>query len=111
MITAPKQKGEKTMRLADSEAFELLLINYMNNPCISEESKYLLDVVLNMAKANPTIEGVPVVRCKDCKHAKTLFVGDLTGKKVLQCNAWHAYINPSMYDYCSRGEKRESEEQ
>lgn len=95
------------MRLTDSEAFELLLINYMNNPYTSEESKYLLSVVLSMAQANPTVEGVPVVRCKDCKHAKTLFVGELTGAKVLQCNAWHAYINPSMYDYCSRGERRE----
>lgn len=97
------------MRLTDSEPFELLLINFMNNPYISEDAKYVLSVVLDMAKANPTIEGVPVVRCKDCKHAKTLFVGELTGAKVLQCNAWHAYINPGMYDYCSKGERREAE--
>ena len=57
----------------------------------------------------PTIDAVEVVRCKDCKHAETLFFGGLTGKKVLLCNAWQAYINPSMYDYCSKGERREAD--
>lgn len=98
------------MRLADSEAFELLLINYMNNPCISEDAKYVLDVVLSMAKANPTIEGVPVVRCKDCKYQKNSFLTRLSEEGILRCEAWGIDIYPRKYDYCSRGVKRESEE-
>ena len=56
-----------------------------------------------------TIDAVPVVRCKNCKHAETLFFGEGTGKKVLLCHAWQAYINPSMYDYCSKGERRKAD--
>lgn len=95
------------MRLTDSEAFELLLINYMNTPYTSEEAKYVLDVVLSMAKANPTVEGVPVVRCKDCIYYKpTRFIPSL------RCtNSFYGdfTLTTEKYDYCSRGIRKESE--
>lgn len=96
------------MRLTDSEAFELLLINYMNNTCMSEEAKYVLSVVLDMAKANPTIDAIPVVRCKDCIYYKfTRFI------HPYRCtNPFYEGfpLTTEKYDYCSRGIRKESEE-
>ena len=58
--------------------------------------------ILNLAKAwlwnevniAPTIDAVPVVRCRECKHLG--FCGDATNLEVM-----------GFYGYCSRGERKE----
>ena len=50
--------------------------------------------LISLIQAAPTIDAVPVVRCKDCKH----FIGD---KCADNGYTW----NPN--DYCSYGERRE----
>ena len=47
----------------------------------------------------PTIDYVPIVRCKDCKHLNvdTMF-------NQYWCNGREV----DLLDYCSRGERRES---
>ena len=42
----------------------------------------------------PTIDAVPVVRCRECKHLG--FCGDSTNLEVM-----------GFYGYCSRGERKE----
>ena len=42
----------------------------------------------------PTIDAVPVVRCRECKHLG--FCGDATNLEVM-----------GFYGYCSRGERKE----
>lgn len=57
----------------------------------------------------PAIDAVPVVRCKDCKHAeKSKYAFDWDGKTPLcecsymtQPNRWH--------EYCSWAERKEAE--
>ena len=58
--------------------------------------------ILNLAKAwlwnevniAPTVDAVPVVRCRECKHLG--FCGDATNLEVM-----------GFYGYCSRGERKE----
>lgn len=52
----------------------------------------------------PTIDAVPVVRCKDCKHFTE-------GMAVGMCKRIpDRPIIPMMYDdFCSRGERRDSD--
>ena len=58
--------------------------------------------ILNLAKAwlwnevniAPTIDAVPVVRCRECKHPG--FCGDATNLEAM-----------GFYGYCSRGERKE----
>ena len=46
----------------------------------------------------PTIDAVEVVRCKDCRHCG--FCGESTNLEVM-----------GFYGYCSRGERKDDEQQ
>lgn len=75
------------------------------------------DVVYHMEKQLyevPTIDAVPVVRCKECDNWATEFS---SGRKSLGnyrciCQEWsdaedHRYVYTGENEYCSRGERRE----
>lgn len=57
----------------------------------------------------PTVDAVPVVRCKDCKHWKTAEGVNLS-KRVRLCtyHIWHQYARHDE-DFCSRGERKDGE--
>ena len=70
------------MRLIDADVLNLLL-------GISDRdiyAKYMLDKM-------PTIDAVPVVRCKDCKHRFK--------------DSWCEYADDDDNFYCARGERKE----
>ena len=48
-----------------------------------------------VVKETPTVDAIPVVRCRECKHLG--FCGDATNLEVM-----------GFYGYCSRGERKES---
>lgn len=55
----------------------------------------------------PTVDAVPVVRCKDCKHWKTAEGVKLS--KRLKCCTYHIghkYVRCDE-DFCSRGERKD----
>lgn len=88
------------MRLIDADALDKLL-----NDCM-ERYKFIaepigiirsdeINAIRNLIKEQmPTVDAVPVVRCKDCRYRNT----DPHCKDVLNDN-W----------YCADGERRESE--
>ena len=49
---------------------------------------------LRCIEQSPTVDAVPVVRCRECKHLG--FCGDATNLEVM-----------GFYGYCSRGERKE----
>ena len=60
---------------------------------------------------SPTIDAVPVVRCKDCKHCNISLVLP-TGRKMYNCMEGshdHQTLLKSN-DFCSRGERRKEYE-
>lgn len=57
-------------------------------------------------KNAPTIEAVPVVRCKDCKYSKKFYI---TGNRYCDFHGAHEYP-VSDDDYCSNGAKMDLEE-
>jgi len=50
----------------------------------------------------PTIDAVPVVRCKDCKHSFMLF-----GRMHCESFADTDYLMLDEYDFCCRGERKD----
>lgn len=60
------------------------------------------DDIINRINHTPTIDAVPVVRCKDCKH----YHADTLTCQNDGCGAEH----PNWYgnDFCSYGERRDS---
>lgn len=55
-----------------------------------EQNEAYIDA--EILRAIPTVDAVPVVRCKDCKHCG--FCGEATNLAVM-----------GYYGYCSRGER------
>lgn len=48
----------------------------------------------------PTVDAVPVVRCKECKH--------MVNNVGVFCKVWHGYNGFGGDGFCSYGEKRET---
>ena len=55
---------------------------------------YTEEDVIMMIMTAPTVDAVPVVRCRECKHLGVC--GDATNLEVM-----------GFYGYCSRGERKE----
>ena len=86
------------MRLIDADeliAVCEILINTSTNGYLFEQAKWL-------AQDAPTIDAVPVVRCKDCKWW-TKQEASLQGR----CDAYGMY--PTGAWYCARGERKDDE--
>ena len=68
---------------------------------------YVAQYARRALKNLPTIDAVPVVRCKDCRHCTLL--ADSAG---FYCSAWHTDFYAPHYDaatyYCADGIRRDS---
>lgn len=50
----------------------------------------------------PTIDAIPIVRCKDCKYH------DEEDCRGFICNGYFKYSDVEPYDFCSYGEMRDN---
>lgn len=55
------------------------------------------------AKKMPTIDAVPVVRCKDCKYAETIENEDI------YCHSYGGVLTNNPEWYCASGERQAEE--
>ena len=60
------------------------------------------EIALPIVNAAPTVDAVPVVRCKDCEH---LVNTTINANGFLICDISDMEIAPD--DFCSYGERRE----
>lgn len=82
------------MRLIDADA---LLNRMQEDPLFDLVERYGVSGVIN---AEPTVDAVPVIRCKDCKYYKwEIDMCNLPGATVFPMNVVHED------DYCSRAEE------
>ena len=66
---------------------------------IDAEGKPVLDAL-------PTIDAVPVVRCRECKYGKESKISfDCDGKSPL-CECPHMMLTLQWDEYCSFGERK-----
>lgn len=98
------------MRLGDLEATRRMLLNYY--PCVNEnthKSNYMGDTLMSYEVADmiedcientPTIDAVPVVRCRECVY-----------KNTTACPAYDApFMRTSLrIKFCSEGQRREAD--
>lgn len=114
------------MRLGDLEVARRLLLNYY--PCVNEDthkSNYMGDTLMSYEVADmiedcientPTIDAVPVVRCRECKHyhSDTGWCDQLSYFQTSDgepCSPAES-MDWKMFqenDYCSMGQRKESE--
>ena len=101
------------MRLGDLEAARRLLLNYY--PCVNEnthKSNYMgdtlmsyevADMIEDCIKNTPTIDAVPVIRCRECAHWTGIALGMRCKLYSFPPNSW-VYSRPE--DFCSRGQRK-----
>lgn len=84
------------MRLIDAEK---LRAEYLGMPnCYNGFSdSYDKAMIVDMVDEQPTVDAVPVVRCKECKYMEYMSTCTRNGIRISRV--------PN--DYCSRGKKRE----
>ena len=78
------------MRLIDADAFLKDILTAGIGKTIIEYSESNIGY---MIRKRPTIDAVPVVRCKDCKHRFK--------------DSWCEYADDDDNFYCARGERKE----
>lgn len=92
--TVQTEKG-KTMRLIDADAIPYVKTMYTVG---------LLDMVTRFTiDTMPTIDAVPVVRCKDCKYWK---LSQYNTMGIHICGRFSGVRGE--HDFCSRGERRDN---
>ena len=95
------------MRLIDADMFDEAL-KQAQNECRRKEGGNFLFGFLSKVRANlekmPTVDAVPVVRCKDCKYSHITYVGECK-----YCDYWQEESRDALYlpkdFYCAGGEK------
>ena len=86
-------------RLIDADALKKETGKWLTNPT---DSRLLADVIDNA----PTIDAVPVVRCKDCKNY-AFADNRVPQERVWWCYYWGYEIGAD--DFCSMGEREDDE--
>ena len=66
-------------------------------------------VLASDIKNTPTVDAVPVVRCKDCKHYRPQKKSAHWENKANYCNRI-VTIKVQPYDFCSYGERKDGDE-
>ena len=91
-------------RLADVAPVEEILVNLVKSwtgrPSVGGYSK-----ALDLIRAAPTVDAVPVTRCKDCKHWGPRLPEDDSKGICWAFGAQPAAVTGAD-DYCSRAERR-----
>lgn len=85
------------MRLIDADA---LMNLYAENEFSSD-----MGDAMEMLDHFPTVDAVPVVRCKDCKYKDDGI--DEDGIPFLKCLNGRSYGGTRINDYCSWAERKE----
>lgn len=101
------------MRLIDADnALELFRAEYQNTGNLINQGEKQLDSLAEgyteaahiIKHISPTVDAVPVVRCRDCVYAQS---AKINKKGYRICPASHMEITDD--DFCSYGEKKEDE--
>ena len=64
---------------------------------------YTAEDVIMMIKTAPTVDDVPAVRCRECKHYAT---ADFDGDILCGCTLHSAMVDITPDSFCSYGERK-----
>lgn len=90
-------------RLIDADAFKIIKVKTkVNGKTVFAE---MMQKVLDTA---PTVDAVPVIRCKDCKYAKKIYIKNLPWVKQWEYTCAYFNTHSVMGDgFCSYAEPKE----
>ena len=88
-------------RLIDADAVEKVL-EEKHFRRVLDSDRWLIADIRKSIMDLPTIDAVPVIRCKDCKHFNPM-------RKVWRCTQSMVGMISEAEDYCSRAELKEAD--
>lgn len=90
------------MRLINADALiEFLDMGHLRNPlesCFSERD------VVYLLESRPTVDAVPVVRCRECVCWQE---NPWSDSREMVCKCWADWLPTEADDFCSYGERKE----
>ena len=86
------------MRLIDANALKTIR-------SIQSADYNSIETIQHWIDNAPTIDAVPVVRCKDCKHFKS----ETENTGICDGGFCHAPVHVAVIDFCSYGERKDDE--
>ena len=103
------------MRLIDADALLTELHQYDDDSAFKDEFEYglqqRLDTCIYAVEDAPTVDAVPVVRCRDCRHWSK-YPGSSAAPRYHECMARMTHMG-NLYttadEFCSRGERKDGE--
>ncbi len=93
------------MRLIDADAVEEKIGGIISSWHDKKSWIYFVQTILRNDVFSPTIDAVPVIRCKDCKHWGTGVAGEIDG---IKCCKLAGYM-VTMSGYCVYGEAKDAD--
>lgn len=94
------------MRLIDAEELERLFYEQVERGATD-----LFDAFEDALQDAPTVNAVPVVRCRECKHHRVLLGRDLCAKNAVIIGGSEMGLKATgANDFCSYGEKEDRHE-
>ena len=92
------------MRLIDADALKKFMEHMLCTDKEPTKERYTCDVVCCVIDGAPTVDAVPVIRCKDCKHYKYRMC-ELIGN--IMDGYYHGTFDVKRPDdFCSYGVKK-----
>ena len=103
--------GEGVSRYIDADALKMALYSIATADCgYTADVLTGLTIAKNVIDNAPTVDAVEVVRCRDCKHHRTLRDRDMCAKNADMLNGREVGLRATRADdFCSRGERRTDE--
>ena len=86
------------MRLIDADALKIRDISPSYWQVVDGLTEYDIEDA-------PTVDAVPVIRCRDCKHCRRELA---QGKWEGSCRYWNTH-SVMLNDFCSYGERKDNE--
>lgn len=98
-------------RYIDADALKMALYSIDTADCgYTADVLTGLTIAKNVIDNAPTVDAVEVVRCRDCKHHRTLRDRDMCAKNADMLNGREVGLRATRADdFCSRGERRTDE--
>ena len=89
------------MRLIDADRLSEAI--HENVPAPYEDASWAKENCLAEIEAAQTVDAVPVVRCRECKHYDT---ADFDGNILCGCTLHSAMLDITPDSFCSYGERK-----
>lgn len=99
------------MRLIDADALTIQVLKKAMDDAFLNGNTDMHRLLIQVIAHQPTIDAVPVIRCKDCKHFESNHIEKVNGIPLIVaheiCKRWGDGCKTSENGWCFMAERKE----